>query len=365
MPVTSQNTTSAMAASLINGETLRHAANVPMLAFYRPGRIASAPLVVFIPGGGHLARISYGYPNCNPQDFIGHWFSEVGYGFLALSVATGADFPISAPSDLTRLRWAEALAELVAEAAVIDGLPRSVIILVWSMASNVAAPLAVALRKRNITIDALIPMAARPPLPTALSGTQTSELFDKMGFWDVAGSPVFGVPRRMSWFAELEEIETNIGRSVLPSQDYEKYILVPTPFNLRRDPRPSATLETDSDLDDLPLAAPIVPTDQRDFRHALGDVAGWAHVNTQVVRRAYDKVFAASGRSMDAATWKEFSALVADLPNRLSARVTGGHLFFVGERGARDSTTATIELSERVRGLRTEIAIILGEVPGV
>ncbi|MCG7505342.1 hypothetical protein [Mesorhizobium retamae] len=352
--------TSTMAASpgLMNGETFTIAAAVPMLVYHRPGRALSTPLVVFIPGGGHLARVSYGYPDGNPQDFLDHWLGEAGYGFLAPSVATGPHFPVSASCDVTRLQWADALSELIADATATAGQRRSVIILAWSMASNVVGPLAVALRKRGVDIEAFIPMAARPPLPSGSGDDRSMERVDDKGFWDVAGSPVSGVPRRLSWLAEIAAIEAELGRKVLPSKDYEKYVLVATPPALRHERGSPAASD---DLDTLPMALPIAPTDQRDFRHALGDITGWAHMNAQIIVRRYASSYAAQGGSMDATSWTKLSSLVADLPKRLGATIDGGHFFFVGERGASATAATVIKLMARNQALQAELASLLGE----
>ena len=51
------------------GEALRVVEGVPHIVYHRSAG-GDCPLAVFLPGGGHLARVAYGHPGSEPRDFI-------------------------------------------------------------------------------------------------------------------------------------------------------------------------------------------------------------------------------------------------------------------------------------------------------
>jgi hypothetical protein len=70
------------------GEELRTAAGFPALVRFARGAPGS-PLVVFVTGGGVLARIAYGHAGARPADFLAHWLRQAGYACLAVSYPLG------------------------------------------------------------------------------------------------------------------------------------------------------------------------------------------------------------------------------------------------------------------------------------
>ena len=63
------------AGQLQGGEALRTAHGVTQLAYFRAGR-SDRPLAVFLPGGGHLARVAYGHEGADRRSFIDAWLAE-------------------------------------------------------------------------------------------------------------------------------------------------------------------------------------------------------------------------------------------------------------------------------------------------
>ncbi|MDE1992212.1 MAG: hypothetical protein KGI75_06890 [Rhizobiaceae bacterium] len=339
---------------LMPGEAVETAADIPVMYYHRPGRNSGAPLVVFIPGGGHLGRVAYGYPGGASEDFIDHWLEKIGFGLLAVSAPTGAPFTPIACRDLTRPQWAEAIAAVIERVAGGDSGGLSVIILTWSLASGIIRDLAISLKRRNIDIAAFMPMAASPPLPRLSAYPGVEERLRDDGLWDVAGSMVSGTPRGDIWTAELAVTEVELGRKVLSGEDYRRHFWTGTPVGLMHGGIARTGTNIEPDLSLIPLAAAIVPVDQRDYRHSLGDISGWAYVNTQIVLDRYAAV-ARYSSTIPRVAWMDLTALVKTLPDRMSARVPGGHLFFIGERGA--ATTAAA-----VRTLRDETKALLDEL---
>ena len=108
---------STASPALYDGEMLVTAAGYPALYRSIPA-YNSKPLIVFVPGDAHLARIVYGYPGGHDEDFVSHWVNRAGYPFLAVSYPLGnAVFGASYPG-YTIEDWGNQGAEVVAK--VID-----------------------------------------------------------------------------------------------------------------------------------------------------------------------------------------------------------------------------------------------------
>ncbi|MBL0915031.1 MAG: hypothetical protein IBJ13_05815, partial [Sphingopyxis sp.] len=106
----------------------------PVLAWSSPGD-DDKPLLILVPGGGHLARVYYGHPGSDPRDFLAHWLARRGYGLLALSYPS--DHPANpAPcADMDVVDWAQDLAAATASHVAAG---REVILVGWSMAGRLA-----------------------------------------------------------------------------------------------------------------------------------------------------------------------------------------------------------------------------------
>src|SRR5438552_174792 len=76
--------------NLYNDEQLIEVNNFQTLFKFIKGD-ENKPLVIFIPGAAHLARISYGFPGGNDDDFLCYWLHKKGYSFLGIS------YPIDNP----------------------------------------------------------------------------------------------------------------------------------------------------------------------------------------------------------------------------------------------------------------------------
>jgi len=355
-------------SALMEGERLEAAGSCVAMAYHRKRCDPETPLVVFLPGGGHLGRIAHGYPGGERRDFLDFWLEASGLGFLAVSPPSNPPFTPAAP-DLTRVGWAEAVAELTERSLKRDGGGHRVVLLAWSLASGFIGHLALALAARGVDIAAFIPLAAAPPLPRPQRSYVAEEILRDDGLWDVAGSRLLGVDRATAWRSQIAAIEAEEGRSVLPEAAYRSHILVGTPVGLARGGlariEPPSTEEPDIAV--WPLAAPLVPMDESDHRHGLSDVAGWTYTNTQIVLARYASIHAAAGRRLGPDAWRRLTALVDSLPERLARRLPGGHFFFVGEMGARATATAILEQIAAMDRLRAELDDILppGCVPPV
>jgi hypothetical protein len=341
----------------IAGETLVGVGRLPVLRYLRAGADRTAPLPVFLSGAGHLARVAYGHRGSEPRDFLDHWLADAGFGLLALSYPCGPPATAEPHADLTLAQWAEAVAQAAGDALGRGSGPRAIVLLAWSMAARAAGLLARAAERRGIAIAAFMPMAASPPLPGLSSVALESEIVAG-GMWDAHGSLVGGVPRGQAWRAELAEQAHGLGRDLVSPADYRDHYCVGTPVGLMPGREPAAACE----LAAFPLAASISPRDQADYRHALGDVAIWGFVNAQVIRRRWIEPALARGAIAPSA-WEQMLTLMPQLPGRLNRHVAGGHLFFIGETGARATARAVAELLAATRAVAAELDSLLGTGP--
>jgi hypothetical protein len=141
-------------------ETMETGAGFPALVRFEKND-AGAPL---------FARIDYGYPEGRPSDFLCHWLKEAGYSTLTMTYPLGVSPFAEAWPTFTVTDRAEQSAAIIARYRQIDGLSTKLVVLAWSMAGRIAAPLTRALRRHGVDIVLFVAMAASPGLPNLLPG---------------------------------------------------------------------------------------------------------------------------------------------------------------------------------------------------
>jgi hypothetical protein len=347
------------------GEVLREVDSVPALVRCRLGT-AGKPLVVFLTGGGHLARVVYGHPGSEPRDFLDHWLAAHGIGLLAVSYPS--DHPVfsRAMPDLTLGGWAIRLAALAEEAARKQNAD-SVIACGWSMGGRIAFAFTRELRRSGIRPH-FVSLAATPPFLGFSGRAPRSERLTRDGLWDLSPALPKGRLLHDRWLAELAAAAQALGRSIISPADYERHYRANTPVGLwgpELEPifvgtEPSdisaALAEASSaSYEDFPLCAAIVPTDAGDGLHVLGDQAIWGFATIQGLLRGRlsERRFAI----LPAARWHDLQRLCVTLPQRLTRSVRGGHLFFVGETGAAATAEHLLELIGALDAIDREVAV--------
>ncbi|MCC8965369.1 hypothetical protein H8A95_24390 [Bradyrhizobium sp. Pear76] len=351
-------------ATLFLGEQRLLSAGVLGLRYLRRGQ-DDQPLVVFLPGAAHLARIAYGDPTSSRMDFLDHWLETRGIGLAALSYPS--DHPaIDAPMPtLTIDAWARWIATVVAE--VLQNTPnRCVVVVMWSMAGRSAAAVNGTLKKHGINAICFISLAATPPLSGLIPTTPGGEALTPDGLWarTVASAPD-GIQDRLTqgFLSSLADQRQRDGHRSLDEEVYLRDYLCNTPIMLRGSPQRYNELgviwdreaaEVDmaaTQFSQFPLTAMIVPTDRSDEGHALGDQAAWSFINAQMIRTI--------AAELGTEQWEKLRALVRELPQRLYREVPGGHFFFVGRSGAEATADRITRLIIEARQLHSEIDLIL------
>ncbi|MGW3956170.1 hypothetical protein ACWEKM_35880 [Streptomyces sp. NPDC004752] len=329
------------------------------------------PLVIFVPGGGHLGRIAYG--RGREQDFLAYWAARAGHSFLAVSYP--CDHPVfSKPSaHLTLHRWAEMIAEVSAHVVDRIGLPRRIVVIGWSMGGRVASKLCSSALRHNIELEAFISFAATPPFAGLAPLTPESRSFTSEGLWNVAGPPgKRSSPYVTSWLKALALQSGRCGRCLIPEEDYLEHYVANTPIQLRgeadriHDGVHTISLD-DADTDtgglrfgDYPICGAVIPAWKEDGRHALTDRALWGLASVQRLRHDVMAGSQAALSTLDDQAWTRLLSLVDEVPARLTRRIASSHMFFVGEDGAREAVEHLSSILAAVRALRTQFATLIG-----
>jgi hypothetical protein len=347
------------AAALYPGETLEHAAGFPVLVRFAPARLDST-LLVFITGGGVLARIAYGYPGGRPADFLGHWLQREGLALLALSYPMGvpafaATYPGFGVAD-----WAEQSAEIIARYVAAHQLPKKVVVLAWSMAGRVAAPLTVRLRQRAVEVELLVAMAASPAMPNLLPGLDGLRPAPS-GLARVEGA-------YLAWLQHcLADQGRLAGHAIVPPDLFAAAFAGDFPVGLAASamryedgafvhaPQRDADETGAFAYGQYPPIAVLTHDSPVDPHHALVDRAVWGFYMTQQLSQAYLFQRGADITALAPEKWTEILRLVRGAPERLTLTMPGNHMFFVGEAGAAKTVAAVKELRVRAAALASEL----------
>ncbi|MCP3368642.1 hypothetical protein [Bradyrhizobium cajani] len=192
--------------------------------------------------------------------------------------------------------------------------------------------------------------------------------------WDLSADAP-GLPtRHANWCVELAAQSADNDRVVIPEDVYQRDYRVNTPLLLRGEPQylrsRSAVVSVAEVTDELgtfdfgshPLTGVIAPTRPSDARHALTDSLTWGFLNAQHVFERY--VSGCPGLStFPPQLWEQLRLLMLDLPRRLTRTVSGGHFFFVGERGAKATTRHLTNLATEMAFLQAEVSAIVCNQP--
>ncbi len=350
----------------------------PLLVFESQGS-ADRPLVVFLPGAVHLARVGYGLPWLQPTDFLAHWFAEAGVPFLACSYPASTVDPAFPEVDpATELvDFTAAVADQVVATIEAAGLGREVVVVAWSALGNASARLQLDLAARDVRLGTFVSLAATPAVPnlTVGSGAGARGLLDLPDALTPEGLLRRRTLRVQTFIDELADINDGLGRAVIPLDDYADRFLADMPVNLfpglearSLDGRlvfgnePSLTVSGAADWADHPFVAAVVPTLPSDLRHVISDRHNWAMVNVNMI---YWRLLADRKVELAAAPhWPEIVAIVDELSTTLHRSVAGGHLFFIGEPGARATVEAVIDLDHRRRTLEGRLMETLDRSSG-
>lgn len=354
------------------GEFMCRAAEYPLLAYHRPGD-NSRPLVILLPGGGHLGRIFYGHPGAFRDDFLDSRLETAGYGVLVLSYPSDAAmfdrvYPAMTVSDCADAVWEAA--EAVAPDHVSAG---NVVVAGWSLAGELTVRLGQHARKAGVDRLLFIALAAMPPFPGLANFTPGGEQLTEDGLWLVDSPLPLGMTRVEMWLADLAGQDRLNGRTVIDEATYRKYYLCNNPIGLRgqtgrfRDGKvvedlPGALTDTQAlSLDRYPTVGAIVPEGASDARLALAGAQLWTGINARSLSARFlaDRSTLAGIVAPD--RWHALRLVFDDLGRRLTRTVPGGHFFFVGDIGARQTTAHIGDLIDAASDIHSRLAALASD----
>lgn len=344
------------------GEELRATPEGPALTWFRLGK-PDLPMVVFIPGLGHLARIAYGLPGTRPEDSLAHWLHQSGFSVLAVSYPLANPVYPNVKPEFTLRDWGTQAARLAGEMVERHRLPRGVIVLGWSMAGGIALSFNLAAPEFGIEVELFVGLAASPYLDGHNPG-----LIDMI---EPAANGMARIPTLFyEWFgAALDEQDAINGHEILPREQYRAEMLGDFPVALMGSPirerdgefvRDETAFLADArpfNFEGYPLIASLSGDSPLDARHTALDASVWAsYTERSFFRRHLGRL----ARTLpEPELWRQALALVHQAPRKLSAVVRGGHFFFVGETGARETAARIVQFREQAAEIDGQLASLL------
>ncbi|MFE5700341.1 thioesterase domain-containing protein [Rhodococcus koreensis] len=318
---------------------------------------ASAATILFLPGGGHLARVAYGHPGTRQQDFLDHQLEARDLGLLAISYPNSHQVFTKAYPMMTLSQWAEGVAEIATD--LVDGGP--LLIAGWSMGGKGVLRLNRALEERGATVTGFVALSARPPWPGLSPRSPGGELLHEDGLWDYSRYNAIAI-------SGLEEVNRLAGYQVISPDEHRLYYRGAGPLMLRgevdrigpdgRFTSLDAALN-DSEgfaFDQAPLCATISPTYPTDADHALAGAATWSAIGLMGLIRNHLAGIDLNRLPPD--TWSRLRALAADWTQTMNRTVEGGHYFFIGETGAAVTADALADLYDQLAAVGAELHAI-------
>ncbi|WLA84858.1 hypothetical protein [Bradyrhizobium elkanii] len=320
------------------------------------------PVVLFLPGGAHLARVAYGHPGARREDFLDHHLEACGLALLAISYPTS--HPVFSRPDplMTLSRWAAGVAEITANMVG----RRPVLVAGWSMAGKGVLRLNGALMERGVPVTGFVSLCARPPWPGLSPRLAQGEPVRADGLWD---SSLY----HDSTIAGLEEVNRLAGRTIISAETHSIHYHGEGPLMLRGevdrlgvDGRFTSTEAALADsqafaFEQAPLCATISPTASSDAEHALADAAIWSAIGLMGLLRNH--LAGADLNRLPCESWTRLRALAGEWPRGMNRTVDGGHFFFVGETGAGATARALADLNRQLAALKDVLQAIRDGVP--
>ncbi|AWF82516.1 hypothetical protein BTJ40_17800 [Microbulbifer sp. A4B17] len=342
--------------SLYDGEVLETVNGFPVLYRYIQSS-GSKPLMVFIPGAAHLARIFYGYPGGRPDDFISHWVTRAGFPFLAISYPVANAVFSSTHPEFTIQDWGNQAADVIAKILSENHLPSSVIVCGWSMGGKIAGALARAAKTAGFSIECLVAMAADPPLPGFLPIANVKAI-EMTADGMASRSGIYP-----TFFAALNEQSTFNQHTIIPEDRYRSEFLGAIPValigtGLMYDGRGfkedlSRALKTANTFGflDYPIPVVIQSDSMGDLENVLCNIDDWAFIRNRVlVNKLLGSV---SPEQIPRDKWELVQLLTRSSSDYFSQIVSGNHFFFVGSIGARTTVDRIEKLRARVRSIQS------------
>lgn len=381
---------------LYEGERLETIAGCPTLFKFLPASNSNSnnsssskkktPLIVFIPGAAHLARIAYGgHAGYDPRNFLAYWLNGAGFDVLGIS------YPLEQSHSTTKMimaprhpdfripTWGQQAALTTRKVVDENALSGEVVLLGWSMGGKILKPYVAAARECGLRVKLFVALAATPGGITGLRAYPANVRRTKAGYASCAGleemflrqiheqqkqegdeniidddvflREYFGhTPIRLtSWGLTYPDGDSN------SSSNTDDSGFIPDEWEALRDAGPS-----DQDIRGYPFIGSIRPSSMFDMRHTLCDSATWGMILT--LKLTADVTKALSHRNLTTGKdeekehyWNELLDLVYSAPAQMTTEtVRGTHFFFLGRTGAKATVEAIVRLVGKMERIERE-----------
>lgn len=358
-----------------------------------PTSAAAKPLIVFIPGGAHLARIAYGVPPFQASDFLAYHLSALGYSFLGISYPiestdtegdplrdeeqdTSILMPPAYPA-FSIADWGRQTAEITARVVSEKSLQGEVALVVWSMGGRMVVPYMKHATALGLRINSLFALAASPGLLDSNPPMKNAQCSEK-------GYAKCG-DKFEKWFLDQirrQQEQFEGGREVLSYKAWREDYFGHTPVSLMGWKLRSVWSEETgyaftedvwrgtidsgaTDFASLPnWIATLYPSSMMDPKHALLDQANWGYLMTHKLTSRVTETMAKAATlgGEEDNWWQRVMGFVHSVPARLSCQMPGNHFFFLGHTGARRTAMEIDRLLNVTNGLETELQRMLEEI---
>lgn len=344
-------------AALYPGETLMEAAGAQTLVYFSKAD-PTKPLMIFIPGDSHLARISYGYPGGKKQDFLSNSLNKKGYSFLGISYPLDNPVYSKVYPQFSIQDWGEQIVEVAQKIILKNNLSKKIVVLGWSMGGSIEQTLTASAKKHGLEVELFIGLSAVPPLPYVMQSgpfdtniMRPNHLADRSALY-----PVF-----TSLLAEQNSYNQHL---IIPKSIYLSEFLGHIPAAiaaegyayqnghlLKNIPR---TLKDGGvfNFSNTPWIGLIEDDSPTTAKISLIDPAGWNFLRIEMIYSQYLKNKDLTKLSPQ--KWSELSRLIDNMPHIFNLTVHGNHFFFVGEKGASDSADRVEELLLKVHEIKRQ-----------
>ena len=353
---------------LYPGEELLATNGIQTLTYFKAGD-PDKPLVIFVPGGFHLARVAYGYPGGDEKDFLAYWLAHDGYSFLGASYPTGNKVYSKAYPAYSIRDWGKQVAATAKFYIDENGLSQEIVVLGWSAGGQIAQSVYEASQNAGLDMSLFVSLAATPPAPL---------LAEEPGPITMAPNGLSSAPQFYDVFKAYVTAQNELnGHVIMPWDKFETDILGDIPVAL--DGIINASHYEDGkfvkDLDwamadtgalkkaDFPYIVTISGDKVLDNDHALTDRGNWGMFQIQHLYRGIILPALSQSEKIAPANWQHIMDLMTYATSGvLNARVPGNHFFWYGQLGARATVQNIDTLRLRAANLKATIAAAVAKI---
>jgi hypothetical protein len=155
-------------ADLCTSEEMLATNGIETLNYFKAGD-QDKQLVIYVPGGFHLARVAYGRTRGNERDLLAYWLGKRGYSFLGALYPTGNKAYSKVYPEFSIRDWGKQVATVAKHYADQHGLSGEVIVLGWSAGGRIAQSVYEACEAAGLNMSLYVSLAFTPPVPLLLA----------------------------------------------------------------------------------------------------------------------------------------------------------------------------------------------------